>query len=110
MIADVLKTRNTAEWVEGMQSIDVPCGPVQTMDQVFATPQIQARGMEIEMAHPLSPSPAKLMGSPLKLSETPVDYKLPPPPCGFHTDEVLKGILKLGASEIETLKRTGVVQ
>lgn len=110
LITDVLRAKPTAHWVDGMQSIDVPCGPVQTMDQVFATPQVQARGMEITMDHPYAPQPAKLVGSPLKLSETPVEYKLPPPPCGFHTDDVLKEVLGMKTAEIENLKKSGIVQ
>lgn len=109
LIAAVLKANTVTHWVEGMQSIDVPCGPVQTMDQVFATPQIQARGMEIALEHPLAGGPAKLVGSPLHLSGTPVEYRLPPPPCGFHTDDVLKDVLGLDEGAIRNLKEKGAI-
>lgn len=110
MITAVLMTKPVVYWVEGLQTVDVPCGPVQRMDQVFATEQIQARGMQIAMDHPFSPKPIDLVGSPLHLSETPPQYRLPPPPCGFHTEEVLKEVLGMGSAEIEELKKIGIVQ
>ncbi|MCD8497633.1 MAG: CoA transferase [Alphaproteobacteria bacterium] len=110
MIADVLKSKPVSYWVEGLTKIDVPCGPVQAMDQVFAMDQIRARGMAIEMPHPLTDKPVKLVGSPLHLSDTPVDYKLPPPPCGQHTAEVLEELLDMDSAAIDALKKSGIVQ
>lgn len=110
MITAVLMTEPVTHWVNGLNGIDVPCGPVQRMDQVFTMEQIQARGMQIAMDHPLSPKPVDLVGSPLHLSGTPVEYRLPPPPCGFHTDEVLKEVLGMNEAEIKNLKRTNIVQ
>lgn len=90
-------------WIEGLRGIEVPVGPVNTMDQVFGTEQVQARGMQIRMDHPLSDGPINLVGSPLKLSDSPVEYRLPPPRCGEHTVDVLTGILGLSSGEIEDL-------
>lgn len=109
MIADILKTKASALWVDGFRDIDVPAGAVNSIDQVFAMEQVQAREMEIAMPHPLSPSPVKLVGSPLKLSDTPVSYRLPPPILGGHTQEVLEGVLKLPATEIADLKAKKVI-
>lgn len=95
-------------WIEGLRGVDVPIGPVNTMDQVFAEPQIQARDMQIEMNHPLSKEPISLIGSPLKMSETPVSYTHAPPLCGQHTEEVLKNLLDLSGEDVAKLKTRGI--
>ncbi len=109
MIADIMKTKTSAVWVDGFLDIDVPAGAVNSIDQVFAMEQVQHRGMEITMPHPLTSAPVKLVGSPLKFSDTPVSYRLPPPTLGGHTGEVLEGLLKLSASEIADLKAKKVI-
>jgi crotonobetainyl-CoA:carnitine CoA-transferase CaiB-like acyl-CoA transferase len=110
LISDILKTKPSAYWISGMQKKDIPGGPVNTMDQVFAMNQVQARNMEISMDHALSPVPVKLVGSPLKLSETPVKYELSPPFLGQHTEEVLEKLLKLTADEIQGLEKSGIIE
>jgi glutaryl-CoA transferase len=81
--------KTAGEWLSALEGEDIPCGPINTLDKVFAEPQVQAREMLFEMVHPaLGKLP--LVGSPLKFSETPVEYKLPPPRLGEHTEEVLK--------------------
>lgn len=92
-IATLIKKKTTAAWLEIFLETDVPAAPVNTMDQVFAMEQIKARQMEIALPHPLSPAPVHMVGSPLKLSETPVSYRRAPPWCGEHTDNVLKELL-----------------
>jgi crotonobetainyl-CoA:carnitine CoA-transferase CaiB-like acyl-CoA transferase len=88
----------------------VPCSPVNTVDQVFVDPQVQHREMQIRMPHPLSASGmVDLIGNPIKYSATPVDYALPPPSCGQHTDEVLKEMLGMPAAEIAGLRQRGIV-
>lgn len=109
LIADLLLKKTTAAWVEGMRAIDVPAGPVNSIDEVFAMEQVQARGMEITMSHPLSVAPIKLVGSPLKLSDTPVSYRLPPPSMGAQTDEVLRSLLNLASAELADLKAKKVI-
>lgn len=109
LIAVQMKTQNVAHWVKALQDIDVPVGPVNQMDQVFAMEQIQARGMEIEMAHPLSTDPVHLVGSPLKLSENPVSYRLPPPVCGADTENVLNELLRLDTDKLQQLKKNKVI-
>jgi crotonobetainyl-CoA:carnitine CoA-transferase CaiB-like acyl-CoA transferase len=81
------KTAN--EWLTTLEAAGIPCGPINTLDQVFAQPQVEARQMLIHMQHP-EIGDLKLVGSPLKFSETPVDYRLPPPRLGEHTEEILK--------------------
>lgn len=109
LIAACLKTQKVAHWVDALQEIDVPAGPVNQMDQVFAMEQVQARSMEIEMAHPLAADPIHLVGSPLKFSESPVSYRLPPPVCGAHTTEVLGELLRLDSATLQKLIKAGVL-
>jgi crotonobetainyl-CoA:carnitine CoA-transferase CaiB-like acyl-CoA transferase len=80
------RTKN--EWLEILEAAQVPAGPINSVDEVFAEPQIQARGMQVEMAHSLNPH-LQVVGNPIKLSRTPVQYDRPPPTLGQHTDEVL---------------------
>lgn len=107
LITQALLAQKTAHWVALMQDIDVPCGPVNTMDQVFAQDQIQAREMQIKMNHPLGR--IDLVGSPLKFSDTPVSYRLPPPMAGEQSDAILHNTLGLNDKEIETLRKKGIV-
>lgn len=109
LLSGALKQKTVAAWIALFQEADIPAGPVNSIDQVFAMEQTQARSMEIEMPHPASPEPIHLVGSPLKLSDTPVSYSLPPPTLGQHTDEVLKSVLNLSAEEILGLKSAGVI-
>jgi crotonobetainyl-CoA:carnitine CoA-transferase CaiB-like acyl-CoA transferase len=77
---------------------------------VFSDPQVQARGMVIEMPHPATDGrPAKIIASPLRLSETPVSYRRPPPLLGEHTEEVLAQYLALDAQAVKALRDDGVV-
>jgi crotonobetainyl-CoA:carnitine CoA-transferase CaiB-like acyl-CoA transferase len=101
------KTRD--HWVEGLTAAGVPCGPVNTIDQVFAHPQVQARDMEIRMTHPAAGGEVSLIGSPIKYSETAADYRRPPPMLGEHTQEVLEELLGLGAEDVARLRERGLV-
>ncbi len=109
LIAEITAGRPQDHWVEGLTAAGVPCGPVNTIDQVFAHPQIQARDMEIRMAHPATGDEVSLIGSPIKYSETPADYRQAPPMLGQHTEEVLQELLGLGAQEVAALRAKGVV-
>lgn len=110
MIAAVIAGKTTGYWVQSLQDIDVPVAPVNAMDQTFAMPQVQAREMKIEMEHPLAAHPLNLVGSPMKLSGTPVDYRLAPPVCGQHTSEILSEVLHLDQTEIENLIAQKIVE
>jgi len=96
-------TRTTAEWISALESQAVPCGPINAVDQVFADPQAIARGMRIEMPHPQAGS-VSLVANPIRFSETPVSYRLPPPTLGQHTDAVLADWLGLDAAQLRTLR------
>ena len=106
-LCDLTRTRSTREWVDRLEAAGLPCGPVNSIDRVFADPQVTHRGMKISMKHPDGESP--LIGSPLKLSGTPVSYRRPPPRLGEHTDEVLAGMLGLDDEARQALRRAGIV-
>ena len=105
----VTRTRGTAAWMEALEAAGVPCAPVNTIDQVFADPQVEARGMQIRMPHPLAGEEVRLVGSPIGLSRTPVSYRRAPPTLGQHTDEVLAEMLSLSESERAALRDQGVI-
>ncbi len=102
--------KTQGEWVEGLNELGVPAGPVNTLDKVFADPQVLHR----EMRHSMPYAGAKggrveLIGNPVKFSETPADYRYAPPRMGEHTDEVLGELLGLGPDEIAALRTAGVI-
>jgi crotonobetainyl-CoA:carnitine CoA-transferase CaiB-like acyl-CoA transferase len=107
MLAELMRQRPKAQWLGALEAAKVPCGPINDLAEVFADPQVQARGMTVELPHPLAER-VKLVASPMKLSATPVQYRRPPPLLGEHTDEVL---LEAGlrADEVTALRAAGVL-
>jgi crotonobetainyl-CoA:carnitine CoA-transferase CaiB-like acyl-CoA transferase len=109
-IAAAILRQPARHWVEGLERLGVPCGPINDIAQAFSDPQVLARGMLIAMDHPLAGQGAlKLPGNPIKLSESPIAYDRPPPLLGEHTDEVLRGLLGLTADEIARLREAGAL-
>jgi len=104
--ATVFKT--TAQWVSELECAGVPCGPINDIAQVFADPQVQARGLRIKLPHGLGGSVPQV-ASPIRLSGTPVEYRRAPPLLGEHTLEVLQGVLGLAESEVDALRQAGVL-
>ena len=100
--------RSTAEWIAALESLAVPCGPINTLADVFADPQVHARGLKVTIPHPVAGT-VPLVANPMKLSATPPDYRLPPPMLGEHTNEILATTLGLQDAEIERLRTDGVV-
>jgi crotonobetainyl-CoA:carnitine CoA-transferase CaiB-like acyl-CoA transferase len=100
--------RSTADWVAAMEAADVPCGPINTLAQVFEDPQVQARGMRVEVEH-ASAGPIPLVANPIRFSATPVDYRHAPPTLGQDTDAVLCDSLGLDAARIATLRHNKVI-
>ena len=104
--ATVFKT--TAQWVEQLEAVGVPCGPINELAQVFADPQVQARGLAFELPHALA-GLVPQVGSPIRLSETPVEYRRAPPLLGEHTQEVLARVLGVTTVDLELLRHSGVL-
>ncbi|MGP1254597.1 MAG: CaiB/BaiF CoA transferase family protein [Kiloniellales bacterium] len=103
-------SKTLTDWVEGLSALGVPSGAVNTLDRVFADPQVQHRGMRIEMADAEAlQGRLALIGNPIKFSKTPVDYRYPPPRMGQHSDELLKELLGLPDEEIARLRSSGAI-
>ena len=102
-----LAARPSAEWIETFNKIGVPCGPINTMDKVFADPQVQHLGVAAEVSHPRL-GRFKVLSQAARLSRTPAAVKTPTPDVGQHTDEIL-GELGYSAGEISELRKSGVV-
>ncbi len=107
LLAERMKQRPRADWLSALEAAKVPCGPINDLAEVFADPQVQARGMTQRVAHPLAVS-LQLVSSPLKLSATPTTLRRPPPLLGQHTDEVLAE-LGIDSGERQRLRAAGVV-
>ena len=106
----ILARHPSRHWLEGLGSLDVSCGPINTLDRVFADPQVRSREMEIEMRHPLAgEKPVPLIASPIRMSATPPSYRQAPPTLGQHTNEVLEELLGMGEEELAALSRRGVI-
>ncbi|MBV2180807.1 MAG: CoA transferase [Castellaniella sp.] len=100
--------RTTAQWIQALESRAVPCGPINAVEQVFEDAQVRARGLRIEMPQ-TEAGPVSLVASPIRLSDTPVDYRLAPPALGEHTVQVLEEVLGLTPDAIGALRDRGVV-
>ncbi len=108
-VAAWMRARTTDAWVALLSAAGVPCSPVRTLDQVFADPHTQARGMEIGIPDPtLARAEVRLLGNPIHASATPPTYRRPPPRVGEHGREVLEE-LGLETAEIDGLLARGVV-
>jgi len=107
LLAEILKSRKKHDWLSALEAAKVPCGAINNLGEVFADPHVQSRGMTVAMPHPLTDD-LRLVASPMKLSATPVRYRLPPPLLGEHTNEVLH---ELGwrTDEVEALRNLGVI-
>ncbi len=109
-LTPVMKTKTTTEWVNKLEALKIGCGPINTLEQVFADPQVQARGVVVEMPREgAEGGRVKVIANPVRLSETPADYRISPPTLGEHTDEVLADVLGLDATAIAGLRERGVV-
>ena len=106
-LAAILATRSRADWLAALEAAKVPCGPINDLAEVFADPQVVARGMTVQMPHPLAGA-IDLVASPMKLSATPVQYRRAPPLLGQHTDEVLAEF-GIAADEIARLRSAGTI-
>ena len=110
VLADIIASKSIAHWVEGLVGVNVPCSPINTIDQVFADPQVVARKMKINMPHPhLSGETMDLIASPLRLSRSPVSYRQAPPQLGEHTAEVLEELLEMDEKKMAALREKGVI-
>jgi crotonobetainyl-CoA:carnitine CoA-transferase CaiB-like acyl-CoA transferase len=107
-LAPVMQTQPTAWWVDRLEALKIGCGPINTLSDVFADPQVVAREAVVQMPHAASPSGVKVIANPVRLSETPASYRIPPPTLGEHTAAVLTE-LGLSPERVEALRAKGVI-
>jgi len=108
LMRQVTLNRTTADWIALLENEGVPCGPINTIADVFADPQVQARGMRIAMTHQVA-GDIPLVASPIRLSDTPVQYRTAPPQLGQDTRQVLSEVLGLSQGAIDDLEKQGVL-
>lgn len=108
LMRELTVQRGTREWVALLEQHAVPCGPINTVADVFEDPQVRARGMQIAMQHPQA-GDVPLVASPIRLSDTPVTYRQTPPQLGQHTDAVLRERLGLAPQAVAALRQKGVL-
>lgn len=108
LLEDITTQRTAAEWVRVIDAADVPCGPVNDIAQVFADPQVQARGMRVEVPHPAAGA-IPLIANPIHLSATPIEYHRAPPLLGQHTREILRELLAMSDADIDGLARERII-
>ncbi|HEY5898305.1 MAG TPA: CaiB/BaiF CoA-transferase family protein [Burkholderiales bacterium] len=108
LLSEIFSKRTTAEWVELLEKAGVPNGPINDIAQVYAEPQVKARGIRIELPHAAG-AMLPLVASPMRFSGTPIEYRTAPPLLGQHSDEVLRDLLGKSAGEIARLRSAGVI-
>ncbi len=108
MLSELTRLRTTQGWIEVLEPLGIPCGPINDVAQVFSDPQALARGLRLDIPSG-SGHAVPSIASPLRLSASPVQYRLPPPALGAHTREVLAEILGLSAQQLDDLGERGVI-
>ena len=104
----IFVTRTMLDWLDALERVGVPCGPINTIADVFADPQVQARGLRIDLPHPaIGTVPS--VANPIKYSATPISYRSAPPMLGADTDEVLREMVGVTSAEIARLRKAGIV-
>jgi crotonobetainyl-CoA:carnitine CoA-transferase CaiB-like acyl-CoA transferase len=90
-LEQIFATQDAESWLRKLRAADIPCGPINEVDEALTDPQILARDMIVEQMHS-TVGPVRSVGNPVHLSETPVSYRLPPPALGQHTVDVLAAL------------------
>lgn len=108
MMNEATGKRTTQEWVAALEKVDVPCGPINDLADVFADPHVQARGTAFEMRH-ANGAPVRLVANPIHMSQTPPSYRAPPPAVGQDTRAVLSEILDMDDGTITELVERKII-
>ena len=110
IINKIIKKKTIKQWVEGLVNVNVPCGPINNIKQVFEDKQVKSRKMVISMKHSKSKNKKiKLIANPINFSESKIQYKKPPPKLGQDTISVLKKFLKLDSKDLFNLKKKKII-
>ncbi|MGE0874411.1 MAG: CaiB/BaiF CoA transferase family protein [Burkholderiales bacterium] len=108
LLQDIFAKRSTREWVALLEAAGVPNGPINNVAQVFEEPQVKARGIRIDLDHPVA-GRLPTVASPMRFSGTPLEHRVAPPVLGQHTQEILGGLLKMSEAQIDALRAAGAI-
>ncbi|SFX54411.1 CaiB/BaiF CoA transferase family protein [Marinospirillum alkaliphilum] len=108
LLEPLLQQRSTDDWLKALEAVGVPCGPINRLDQVFADPQVQHRGLQLTLPHPQA-GEVKLVSNPVRFDGKALNAETAPPLLGEHTTDVASRLLGLTAEEQEVLKNQGVL-
>jgi crotonobetainyl-CoA:carnitine CoA-transferase CaiB-like acyl-CoA transferase len=108
MLEELVRTKPVEFWTSGLERAGVPCGPINSIAQALADPQIVARGLQVELPHPRAGRVA-LVGTPMKLSASPPALDRAPPTLGQHTEEVLRELAGIDAATLAALRARQIV-
>ncbi len=101
-------TRTADEWLADLERVEIPCGPINTVPEVFESPQARVRNLALQVEHS-SAGPIRVPGFAYKLSQTPAEVRLPPPLLGEHTDKVLTELLGYSPEQVSVLRERGAI-
>lgn len=107
-VKEIMLQKSSAQWLDALNARGIPCGPINNIEQVFADPQVQHRGIQMKLEHPAAGKVASV-ANPIRLSQTPVEYQQAPPLLGQHTDDVLSRLLELDVAVIAQLRNDGII-
>ena len=108
ILNEIIAAKPRSFWLEELEKVGVPCGPINNLEQVFDDVHVQARGARQEVEHPVGGA-IPTVANPIRLSESPIEYDRPPPVLGQHTDDVLSDVLSLNPAEIAALRDKGAI-
>jgi CoA:oxalate CoA-transferase len=108
ILNDAMKKRTTDQWIKAFEEVNIPCGPVNTIDRAAADPQVAHRDMIIKLHHPGAGN-FKVVNTPIKLSRTLCKIEHSCPELGEHTDNILKGMLGISDKEMISLRESGII-
>lgn len=108
LLEPMMLRKTRARWIAALESAGVPCGPINYLADVFKDPHVLAREMRLDLPHPTAGN-VSVPASALKMSGSPVEYRMPPPLMGEHTDSVLGQLAGLSTSELKELRRRAVI-
>lgn len=108
LVAEKILSQPSDYWVDMLNKLGIPCGPVNDLREVFEDEQVKHRGMKVAVPHPEAGS-VDLVANPIKFSQTPISYTQPPPRLGEHTDEVLSSMLGMSSEQIGYMRDKGII-
>ena len=108
ILREIILEKPREYWLEKLEKVGVPCGPINNLQQIFDDPHVIARETQREVKHPVAGS-LPSVANPIRMSDVELSYDKAPPTLGQHNVEVLKGLLEFNDDDIERFRRAGVI-